>query len=143
MTITALESIDDDVLNAFNNLIPQLSSSSPVPSKKDLETIINSGNTKLFVVKEGDTILGTLTLIFNKIPTGEKAWIEDVVVSENARGKGVGKLLTQFAVDYALEKGISKIDLTSSPERVAANKLYQKLGFQKRITNVYRYFNNK
>ena len=111
MTITALESIDDDVLNAFNKLIPQLSSSSPVPSKKDLETIINSGNTKLFVVKEGDTILGTLTLIFNKIPTGEK--------------------------------GISKIDLTSSPERVAANKLYQKLGFQKRITNVYRYFNNK
>lgn len=143
MTITALESIDDDVLNAFNNLIPQLSSSSPLPSKKDLETIINSGNTKLFVAEEGDTIVGALTLVFNKIPTGEKAWIEDVVVSENARGKGVGKLLTQFAVDYALEKGISKIDLTSSPERVTANKLYQKLGFQKRITNVYRYFSNK
>ncbi|TWO32274.1 GNAT family N-acetyltransferase [Seonamhaeicola sediminis] len=143
MTITALESINDDVLNAFKNLIPQLSSSSSLPSKKDLETIINSNNTKLFVAEEGNNIIGTLTLVFNKIPTGEKAWIEDVVVSESARGKGVGKRLTQFALDYALEKGISKIDLTSSPERFAANKLYQKLGFQKRATNVYRYFSNK
>ncbi|WP_248724348.1 GNAT family N-acetyltransferase [Seonamhaeicola sp. ML3] len=142
MTITELESVTDDVINAFENLIPQLSSSSPLPSKEDLETIVNSDTTKLFVAKEGNDIVGTLTLVFNKIPTGEKAWIEDVVVSGSVRGKGVGKRLTQFAIDYALDKGITKIDLTSSPERIAANKLYQKLGFKKRVTNVYRYFIN-
>lgn len=143
MTITELESVNDNVLKAFNNLIPLLSPSSPLPSKNDLETIVSSNKTKLFIAKEGNDIVGTLTLVFNKIPTGEKAWIEDVVVSESVRGKGVGKSLTQYAVDYALGKGIEKIDLTSSPERVAANNLYQKLGFKKRVTNVYRYFNGK
>jgi ribosomal protein S18 acetylase RimI-like enzyme len=143
MKIKELKSVNDDILEAFKNLIPLLAPTSALPTRKDLETIINSGSTKLFIAEEGDDIIGTLTLVFNKIPTGEKAWIEDVVVSKNIRGKGVGKSLTQFAIDYALNKGVKKIDLTSSPERIAANNLYQKLGFRKRETNVYRYLTSK
>ncbi|WP_406685146.1 GNAT family N-acetyltransferase [Seonamhaeicola sp. MEBiC1930] len=143
MKIRELESVNSQILDAFTNLIPMLSPSSALPSRIDLETIVNSNNTKLFIAEEGNAIIGTLTLVFNKIPTGEKAWIEDVVVDNSVRGKGVGKSLTQFAIDYAIKRGIDKIDLTSSPERIAANNLYQKLGFKKRVTNVYRYFNNK
>jgi ribosomal protein S18 acetylase RimI-like enzyme len=79
-----------------------------------------------------------MTLVFNKIPTGDKLWIEDVVVDKVARGKGLGKELIQFAIKYAKNKNVKTINLTSSPERVAANKLYQKLGFMLRETNVYR-----
>lgn len=139
MKISEVDKVNDYVLNAIENLIPQLSSTSKIPSKTDLETIVNSNSTYLFIAEENNNILGALTLVFNKIPTGEKAWIEDVVVDKLARGKGVGKSLTQFAIDYAISKGVTKIDLTSSPERIAANKLYQKLGFKKRTTNVYRY----
>lgn len=142
MKISKVDKVNDYVLNAIENLIPQLSSTSKMPSKTDLETIVNSNSTYLFIAEENNNILGTLTLVFNKIPTGEKAWIEDVVVDKLARGKGVGKRLTQFAIDYAISKGVTKIDLTSSPERIAANKLYQKLGFKKRTTNVYRYIAN-
>ncbi|MEC3907512.1 GNAT family N-acetyltransferase [Tamlana sp. 2201CG12-4] len=139
MEIYEVKNISDDILNAFKKLIPQLTGANVFPEKEDIESIINTDNTVMFVAKEEGVILGTLTIVFNKIPTGSKAWIEDVVVDETARGKGVGKKLTQFAIDYALGKGITKIDLTSSPERIAANKLYQKLGFEKRKTNVYRY----
>ena len=76
--------------------------------------------------------------MLNKIPTGNKVWIEDVVVDSSARGKGVGEALIQFAVAYVKDQNITSINLTSSPDRVAANKLYQKLGFIKRQTNVYR-----
>lgn len=139
MKISEVDKVNDYVLNAIENLIPQLSSTSKIPTRTDLETIVNSNSTYLFIAEEDNNILGTLTLVFNKIPTGEKAWIEDVVIDKLARGKGVGKSLTQFAIDYAISKGVTKIDLTSSPERIAANKLYQKLGFKKRTTNVYRY----
>lgn len=138
MKIYNVKAVSDTILSVFKKLIPQLTGNQTFPVKEDLENIINSDNTLIFVAEEEGTILGTLTLVFNKIPTGSKAWIEDVVVNEAARGKGVGKKLTQFAIDYTLDIGITKIDLTSSPERIAANKLYQKLGFEKRATNVYR-----
>lgn len=137
MKIYEVTTITDAIVEAFKKLIPQLSSNTPVPSKSDLEKIINSKNTIIFIAKE-DQILGTLTLVLNKIPTGNKAWIEDVVVDAAARGKGVGVELIKFAINYIFNKGITKIDLTSSPEKIAANKLYQKLGFDKRETNVYR-----
>tara|TARA_R110002049_G_scaffold154626_1_gene319223 strand:+ start:9574 stop:9921 length:348 start_codon:yes stop_codon:yes gene_type:complete len=106
--------------------------------KKDLEDIVNSSNTLLFIAEENNEILDTLTLVFNKIPTGDKVWIEDVVVDNAARGKGAGKELMQFGIEYAKNKNVKSINLTSSPERIEANKLYQKLGFIKRETNVYR-----
>ncbi|MDB2462817.1 GNAT family N-acetyltransferase [Algibacter sp.] len=138
MEIYKLVKVTDSVLNAFKSLIPQLSSSCALPERKDLEAIVESENTVLFVAEEDAKILGTLTLVFYKIPTGNKVWIEDVVVDYDARGKGVGKALTEHAIAYTFNKNIKSINLTSSPERVAANKLYQKLGFVKRETNVYR-----
>jgi ribosomal protein S18 acetylase RimI-like enzyme len=138
MKIYKLVTVTDSVLNAFRKLIPQLSSSCDLPTKKDLDDIINSNNTQLFIAEENNEIIGTLTLVFNKIPTGYKVWIEDVVVDNRARGKGVGKALTQFAIEYTSNENIKNINLTSSPDRVVANKLYQKLGFVKRETNVYR-----
>ena len=138
MTIYKLTTVTDQVLTAFEKLIPQLAPDCILPTKKDLETIVNSGTTLLFMAEEDHQILGTLTLVFNKIPTGDKLWIEDVVVDNSARGKGVGVKLLQFAIAYAKSQGIKSINLTSSPERVAANNLYQKLGFMQRETNVYR-----
>lgn len=138
MEIYEVKTVTDNTLNAFRKLIPQLSSSCTLPTKKDLENIVSSNNTLLFIAEENKTILGTLTLVFNKIPTGNKVWIEDVVVDKTARGKGVGRALTLFAIEYVKKQNIKSINLTSSPERVVANKLYQKLGFVKRETNVYR-----
>ncbi|QXP70823.1 GNAT family N-acetyltransferase [Polaribacter sp. R2A056_3_33] len=138
MKIYKLETVNDHILKAFIKLIPQLSTSCILPNQKDLEDIVSSGNTMLFIAEENNNVLGTLTLVFNKIPTGNKVWIEDVVVDNAARGKGVGEKLTQFAIEFTANKGIKSINLTSSPGRIAANKLYQKLGFIKRETNVYR-----
>lgn len=138
MEIYEVKTVTDNTLNAFRKLIPQLSSSCTLPTKKDLENIVSSNNTLLFIAEENKTILGTLTLVFNKIPTGNKVWIEDVVVDKTARGKGVGRALILFAIEYVKKQNIKSINLTSSPERVVANKLYQKLGFVKRETNVYR-----
>lgn len=137
MKIYEVTAVTDEIVNAFRKLIPQLSADSPVPNKSDLEIIINSKNTIIFIAEE-DSILGSLTLVFNKTPTGNKVWIEDVVVDINARGKGVGEKLISFAIDFVSNKGINKIDLTSMPGKIAANKLYQKLGFERRETNVYR-----
>tara|TARA_R110000868_G_scaffold369110_1_gene632330 strand:+ start:516 stop:956 length:441 start_codon:yes stop_codon:yes gene_type:complete len=137
MKIYKLTTVTDHIVDAFKKLIPQLSSSRTLPNKKDLEGIVNSNNAILFIAEENNVILGTLTLVFNKIPTGDKVWIEDVVVDNAARGKGIGKELTLFAIEYVRKKDIKSINLTSSPDRVAANKLYQKLGFVKRVTNVY------
>lgn len=139
MHIEQLKNIDDTVLKAFKTLIPQLIDRNSYPSREELQEILQSGNTFLFIARENDEILGTLSLVVYKIPTGKKAWIEDVVVDENARGKGVAASLVYHALKVAREKGIEKVDLTSTPVRVAANRLYQKLGFRKRETNVYRF----
>ncbi len=138
MEIRQLKEITKEIALAFGKLIPQISANSKVPSNKELEEIVNSKNSFLFVVEEKGEIVGTLTLVTYRIPTGQKAWIEDVVVDKSMRGKGMGQFLTQYAIDFAIKKGINTIDLTSSPFRVAANKLYQKIGFEKRDTNVYR-----
>jgi ribosomal protein S18 acetylase RimI-like enzyme len=137
MKIYELISITESVAAAFKKLIPQLGPDIPVPDKKTLEEIIESGNTKIFIAEENE-VSGTLTLVFQKTPSGEKAWIEDVVVDASARGKGIGEKLVRFAIAYAMEKGTAKIDLTSGIQRTGAIKLYQKLGFKKRETNIYR-----
>ncbi len=87
----------------------------------------------------GGPIVGTLTLVVFRIPTGLRAWIEDVVVDESVRGRGVGEALTLAAIDLAAAAGARTVDLTSRPSREAANRLYRRLGFEQRDTNVYRY----
>jgi ribosomal protein S18 acetylase RimI-like enzyme len=140
VSVTAVEAVDEELVLAWERLIPQLSSSSPPPSRAELEEIVDSPATVLFVAREGDNpILGSLTLALFRTPGGLKAWIEDVVVDESARGKGVGAALNEAALDHARTVGAKSVDLTSRPSREAANRLYQRLGFVPRETNVYRF----
>ena len=132
-----------DLVSAFGRLTPQLSSSSPPPDADELASILATPGTTLFVARDDDgVIVGTLTLVTFRIPTGMRAWIEDVVVDEDAvRGKGLrtGEALTRAALAKAADAGCKTVDLTSRPSREHANALYQRLGFELRETNVYRY----
>jgi ribosomal protein S18 acetylase RimI-like enzyme len=137
--VVAVHTVDDELIEAFNRLIPQLSSSSPPPSRDHLAALVDSDDTVLFVARVDGRILGSLTLAFYRIPTGTKAWIEDVVVDAEARGHGVGERLNRAALDEARSRGAKDVSLTSRPSREAANRLYQRIGFEPRDTNVYRY----
>jgi ribosomal protein S18 acetylase RimI-like enzyme len=137
--VTPVMSASADVLAACHRLIPQLSSSSAPISAQELEEIIESDTTVLFAARSGQEIVGLLTLAIFRIPTGVRAWIEDVVVDNQARGKGVGDALNRAALAEAERRGAKTVDLTSRPSREAANRLYQRLGFKQRDTNVYRY----
>ncbi|HVF74871.1 MAG TPA: GNAT family N-acetyltransferase [Acidimicrobiales bacterium] len=139
MTVTVAEEATPELVDAFARLVPQLSTSSPPPGKDELAEMIGAPGTSVLVARDGDEILGTLTLVVFRIPTGLRAWIEDVVVDSAARGRGVGEALTLKAIDIAKEAGARTVDLTSRPSREAANRLYQRLGFELRETNVYRY----
>jgi ribosomal protein S18 acetylase RimI-like enzyme len=133
--------VDEELIDAFVRLMPQLSSSSPAPSADALTEIVSSPASVLLVARDGGdgAILGSLTLVLFRIPTGLRAWIEDVVVDEGARGRGVGSALNRAALVRAREAGARTVDLTSRPNREAANRLYQRLGFVERETNVYRH----
>jgi ribosomal protein S18 acetylase RimI-like enzyme len=131
--------VDNDLVEAFQRLIPQLSKSSPAPTKEQLESIVASDSSQILLAKADGVIVGSLTLVIFHIPTGVRAWIEDVVVDADARGKGVGEALNKFALAEAKRQGATTVDLTSRPSREAANRLYQRLGFKARETNVYRY----
>ena len=120
-------------------MVPQLSSSNPVPDRAALAEIVSSPSTMLFVARLDGIIVGTLTLAVFRIPTGLRAWIEDVVVDESARGHGVGEALNLTALAEARRRGCVTVDLTSRPSREAANRLYERLGFVRRETNVYRF----
>ncbi len=137
--VVAADVVDDELVAAFERLIPQLSSSSPPPSAEHLAALVASDDTVLFLARDGGQIVGSLTLAFVRIPTGLKAWIEDVVVDDAARGRGVGELLNRAAIDEARARGAKDVSLTSRPSREAANRLYQRIGFERRETNVYRY----
>jgi ribosomal protein S18 acetylase RimI-like enzyme len=140
VTVSVATEVTDDLIDAFARLIPQLSSSSPPPSREILQEVVDAGATDLLIARgDDDKVLGSLTLAMFRTPTGVRAWIEDVVVDDAARGQGVGAALNRFALDLAESRGAKSIDLTSRPSREAANRLYQRLGFQPRDTNVYRY----
>ena len=138
MEIIKLNIVTDEVMLAFEKLIPQLTLNSNIPSREDITEIIKTKNSYIFLAKKKE-VYGILTLVICKIPTGKKACIEDVVVDEGIRGKAIGRLLVNHAIQFAKEKSITKIELTSSPSRVAANILYRKMGFELRDTNVYRF----
>jgi ribosomal protein S18 acetylase RimI-like enzyme len=137
--IVHAERVDDELVEAFQRLIPQLSSSSPPPGPEHLAAIVDSPDTVLFVARVDGRILGCLTLAFYRIPTGLKAWIEDVVVDEAARGRGVGAELNLAALAEARARGAKDVNLTSRPAREPAHRLYQRVGFHVRDTSVYRY----
>ena len=132
-------SVDSELIEAFQRLTPQLSSSNSGPTKDQLEAIVSSCASTLLIARFEDRIVGSLTLVTFPIPTGIRAWIEDVVVDSDARGKGIGEALNVFALAEAKRQGAITVDLTSRPSRKAANRLYQRLGFKARETNVYRF----
>lgn len=138
-TVEVAKDVTDELVAACAKLIPQLSRSNPAPTDRELAEIVSSPSTVLFVARVDGVIAGILTLATFRIPTGVRAWIEDVVVDESARGHGVGEALNQSAIDEARRRGAITVDLTSRPSREAANRLYQRIGFIARDTNVYRY----
>ncbi len=137
--IEVVAEVTDELVAAYERLTPQLSSSNPPPPREALEDIVTAPATDVFVATDEDGhILGTSTLAVFRIPTGRRAWIEDVVVDEAATGRGIGGMLTRAMVDRAAELGCTTVDLTSRPTREAANRLYLREGFEVRETNVYR-----
>ena len=135
-----IKRFSEKIYNAVLLLLPQLNPGRSLPARENIKVIIRSKNTHLFVAElKGGKIAGLFTLVTYDIPTGKKFWIEDVVVDQSQRGKGIGEKMMLFALDYARKAGARDVDLTSRPERIAANKLYQKLGFKIRNTNAYRY----
>ena len=132
--------VTDELVDAMAALIPQLSSSSPAPTAAQLLEMVESDASHLLLARDDSgRILGSMTLVVFRIPTGMRAWIEDVVVDGDARGMGVGETLNREALALAERLGARTVDLTSRPSREAANRLYQRLGFVVRETNVYRH----
>lgn len=123
---------------ALERLLSQLSQSAQMPNSQQIELLLKSENTHLFVAEREGEILGMLSLVVVDIPTGRKAWIEDVVVDEKARGLHIGVALVEKAKDVAAELGAKKIYLTSNPSRKAAHALYKKCGFEEYDTSVFR-----
>jgi len=139
VTIEVATEVTPELIDCCRRLIPQLSASNPPPSVTELTELVESPATTMFVARAEDgTVAGALTLCAFRIPTGVRAWIEDVVVDSDFRGQGIGEALTLAAISEAGRKGAKTVDLTSRPSRGAANRLYQRLGFTQRDTNVYR-----
>ena len=140
MEISLLTEVTDEIVESFAQLLPQLSTSAVIPTRAELQEIAD--NDSFFIARDpelGGQIVGSLTLVTFRIPTGVRSWIEDVVVDNTMRGKGIGEALTRAALQRAAELGAKTVDLTSRPSREAANRLYQRVGFELRQTNLYRY----
>jgi ribosomal protein S18 acetylase RimI-like enzyme len=144
VTVHEITEASDEVVASLARLLPQLSSSSSAPTKDDVAEMASSDATVLFVARdENQQIVGSLTLAVFRIPSGVRAWIEDVVVDGQVRGRGVGGMLVRAAVERAAAMGARTVDLTSRPSRADANRLYVHLGFEPRETNVYRFSADK
>ena len=140
VSIRPVTEVTESLTDAYRVLIPQLSSSSSPPTGEALQRIIESDLAQILIAEnENGEILGTMTIIIFQIPTGIRAWIEDVVVDSSVRGKGIGKKLNLAALELAKQAGAKTVDLTSRPARQEANQLYRSIGFVERETNVYRF----
>lgn len=138
-TVEIVETLGPELAKELAALVPQLSSSAAVPSPEVLAEVAGADSNTLFVARSDDRVVGMLTLVTYRIPTGLNALIEDVVVDQAARGEGAGGALVEAALSQARHLGARHVDLTSRPSREAANRLYKKMGFVERETNVYRF----
>lgn len=139
MLLDIVTHADDELYQAFQRLVPQLTNNNPPPSLNDLAALVRDSSSTLITARnDSGEIVGALTLTVYRVPTGIRSIIEDVIVDISARGQGVGESLMRYAIDLAREKGASNISLTSNPLRVAANRLYLRVGFTKRDTNAYQ-----
>jgi ribosomal protein S18 acetylase RimI-like enzyme len=140
--VSIADAVTPALVEAFARLLPQLSKSAAPLSLESLATILAAPSNTVLIARDptaGGRIVGTLTLVIFRIPTGLRAWIEDVVVDSEARGRGVGEALTTSAVNIAKQRGAKTTDLTSRRSREAAHRLYEKVGFHVRDTSVYRH----
>ena len=138
-TVEELQSFDTDDLEAIRDLVKQLSDDAQELTNQDLQSIIESSQSHLYVIRDNKKkIVGMITLITYKIPYKMKGWIEDVVVDLDHRGKGLATTLLEYAITEAKKYHVKSLNLTSNPSREGANTLYVKLGFVRRDTNVYR-----
>jgi ribosomal protein S18 acetylase RimI-like enzyme len=140
MKIKKINRFSERVYEAVLRLLPQVDSEADLPSEEYFKGILTSENIHFFIAElDNKQIVGMLTIGTCNIPSGKKVWIEDVVVDEAQRGKGFGKELILFAINYSGSLGARAIGLTSRPSRIVANRLYQKIGFKQYETNVYKY----
>ncbi len=139
LQISEAAECNSEVVAAVQRLVPQLSASAVVPSAEQLAELCAAEATVLLLARLDGAIVGMLVLVLFRLPTGIRAWIEDVVVDGDARGQGVGEALGREAMSRATSAGAVTVDLTSRPSRAAAVRLYQRLGFERRQTGVYRW----
>jgi ribosomal protein S18 acetylase RimI-like enzyme len=142
MFIIRATAVTDELMDAIGCLVPQLKLKYSLPAREEIEALVGSKASILLVARYPDEyspIIGFLTLVIYRVPTGIRARIEDVVVDEAMRGKGIGEALVRRGLNMALDAGADGVALTSNPKREAANKLYQKLGFKRWKTNLYFY----
>ncbi len=137
--VEVLREVTNEVVGTFNRLLPQLSRSAPPLDRAALERLAGSEATTVLIAWADGQLVGTLSLVMFPIPTGVRAWIEDVIVDQAARGQGIGEALTMAALRLAEQAGARTVDLTSRPSREAAGRLYERVGFQARETRAYRY----
>jgi ribosomal protein S18 acetylase RimI-like enzyme len=137
--VEVLDKVTGEVVEAFGRLIPQLSRSAAPPGRRELDMIVGSSASTVLLARSDGAIIGTMTLVMFPIPTGVRAWIEDVVVDEAARGQGTAEAMISEALRLARAAGVKTVDLTSRPSRAAAGRLYERLGFALRETRLYRY----
>jgi len=143
MEIEIIRQVTDEIVDAFAYLIPQLHPHIPAPTRDDLERISASDSVIVFLARESGPerkIIGTAGLVTYQTTTGLHGWIEDVVVNSAVRRQGVGRALTEACLVKARDLGLDVVNLTSRPSREAANQLYQRMGFEKRETNVYQFW---
>jgi ribosomal protein S18 acetylase RimI-like enzyme len=139
IAIEELAEVTDEVVEALARLLPQLSTSAQPLDAAAIQAMLASQAVTVLIARSDDKIVGTLSLVVFRIPTGGRAWIEDVIVDNSVRGQGIGLLLTEEAVRLAKAAGARTVDLTTRPSRVAAGNLYEKVGFTQRDTRVYRH----
>jgi ribosomal protein S18 acetylase RimI-like enzyme len=139
MRIEIVTKVDAELHEAFQRLVPQLTNNNPPPTLDELTALVHEAASTLLIARDDNgVIVGALSLTVYRVPTGIRSIIEDVIVDISARGQGIGEELMLRAIEIAREKGAANISLTSNPMRVAANKLYLRVGFQKRDTNAYQ-----
>jgi ribosomal protein S18 acetylase RimI-like enzyme len=137
--VQVLDEVTGEVVEAFGRLLPQLSRSAKPPGKAELDAIVQCPVNTVLLARSDGVITGAMTLVMFPLPTGLRAWIEDVVVDASARRQGTGEAMTRESLRLAREAGARTVDLTSRPAREAAGRLYERLGFKIRESRLYRY----
>ena len=137
-SIIEIKTYSPEYHEAMQRFLDQLTTSPMVLTESMFQELLKSENSHLFFIMKDEQIAGMLTVGIYHSPTGGKAWIEDVVVDETFRGQGLSKLLVAHAIEFVKAQQIPSLMLTSNPKRIAANKLYQAMGFERKETNVYR-----